>query len=74
MIIDFLSKCANELQKKKVKNELRKLIKPLVDIILKDLYPYLYLSISFIFICFILILGIFFQLMRINKRLQPMEK
>ena len=70
----FLSKCANELQKEKVKIELRKLIKPLVDIILKDLYPYLYLSISFIFICFVLILGIFFQLMRINKRLPPMEK
>ena len=69
-----ISKCASELKKKKVKNDLRQLIKPLVDIILKDLYPYLYLSISFIFICFILILGIFFQLMRINKRLSTLEK
>lgn len=69
-----ISKCASELKKKKVKNDLRQVIKPLVDIILKDLYPYLYLSISFIFICFILILGIFFQLMRINKRLSTLEK
>ena len=73
MLDSFLSKCVNELQKKKVKTDLRNLLKPLVDIILKDLYPYLYLSISFIFICFILILGIFFQLMRINKRLPALE-
>ena len=65
----FFNSCISELQKDSVKQELRKIIKPLVDIILKDLYPYLYLSISFIFICFILILGIFYQLMRINKRL-----
>tara|TARA_X000001036_G_scaffold439231_1_gene489586 strand:- start:245 stop:475 length:231 start_codon:yes stop_codon:yes gene_type:complete len=65
----FFNSCISELQKESVKQELRKIIKPLVDIILKDLYPYLYLSISFIFICFILILGIFYQLMRINKRL-----
>ena len=32
MIMNFLSKCANELQKEKVKLELRKLIKPLVDL------------------------------------------
>ena len=63
----FFSKCANELQKKEVRAELRNIIKPLVDIILKDLYPYLYLSISFIFISFILILGIFFQLMRLRN-------
>tara|TARA_B100001758_G_scaffold246308_1_gene261096 strand:+ start:17506 stop:17730 length:225 start_codon:yes stop_codon:yes gene_type:complete len=70
----FLNSCISELQKDSVKQELRKILKPLVDIVLKDLYPYLYLSISFIFICFILILGIFFQLMRINKRLHLIEK
>ena len=69
----FFNSCINELQKESVKKELRKIIKPLVDIILKDLYPYLYLSISFIFICFILILGIFYQLMRINKRLHVLK-
>ena len=61
-------------EKDTVKEELRNIIKPLVDIVLKDLYPYLYLSISFIFICFILILGIFYQLMRINKRFSSLEK
>ena len=38
----FFKSCVDELQKKTVKQELRKLIKPLVDIVLKDLYPYLY--------------------------------
>ena len=74
MSSSFFKSCVDELQKENIKQELRKLIKPLVDIVLKDLYPYLYLSISFIFICFILILGIFYQLMRINKRLGSVEK
>jgi hypothetical protein len=74
MSATFFKSCVDELQKKTVKNELRKLIKPLVDIVLRDLYPYLYLSISFIFICFILILGIFYQLMRINKRFDVLTK
>ena len=74
MSSSFFNSCIEELQKENIKQELRKFIKPLVDIVLKDLYPYLYLSISFIFICFILILGIFYQLMRINKRLGSIEK
>ncbi len=74
MTKSFLKSCVHELQKDTVKEELRNIIKPLVDIVLKDLYPYLYISISFIFICFILILGIFYQLMRINKRFATLEK
>ena len=38
----------------------------LIELLLKDIYPYIYLSIIFVIISFLLILGIFVLLMR-NK-------
>jgi len=40
----------------------------MIDLILEELYPYIFLSIVFVFISFLLILGIFILLMR-NKML-----
>jgi len=41
-------------------------MKPMIDLILQELYPYIFLSIVFVFISFLLILGIFVLLLR-NK-------
>jgi len=38
----------------------------MIDLILQELYPYIFLSIVFVFISFLLILGIFVLLLR-NK-------
>jgi len=56
------------LKRDDVKNELKALMKPMIDLILEELYPYIFLSIVFVFISFLLILGIFILLMR-NKML-----
>jgi hypothetical protein len=61
-----INECLNVLHRDDVKKEFKELMKPLVDLLIKEIYPYIFLSIIFVFISFLLILGIFILLMR-NK-------
>ena len=67
-----INECLNVLHRDDVKKEFKELMKPLVDLLIKEIYPYIFLSIIFVFISFLLILGIFILLMRnkifINKK------
>ena len=54
------------LKRRDVKDEIKNLLKPSIDDILKEIYPYIVISILFVFISFLLILGIFILLLR-NK-------
>jgi len=56
--------CLEVLKRDDVKSELKNLMSPLVDMILIDIYPYIYLSLIFVVISFLLHLGIFILLMR----------
>ena len=47
--------CLELLKRDDVKNELKGLMKPMIDLILEELYPYIFLSIIFVFISFLLI-------------------
>ena len=58
--------CINILKRNDVKKELKTLVTPLIDPILNELYPYIYLSLLFVIISFFLHLGIFILLLR-NK-------
>jgi hypothetical protein len=58
--------CLSILKRDDVKNELKNLMSPIVDMVLSIIYPYLYLSLIFICISFLLHLGIFTLLIR-NK-------
>ena len=62
----LIEQCSVILKREDVKNELKQLMKPMIDLILQELYPYIFLSIVFVFISFLLILGIFVLLLR-NK-------
>ena len=62
----IVNECLNVLHRKEVKKELKELMRPLVDMLIKEIYPYIFLSIIFVFISFLLILGIFILLLR-NK-------
>ena len=44
--------CLGILKREDVKNELKNLMSPLVDMILVDIYPYIYLSLIFVCISF----------------------
>jgi hypothetical protein len=64
----LLTECFEILNREDVKFEFKKMMKPLIDLILKDIYPYIFLSIIFVFISFLLILGIFILVLRNTKK------
>ena len=69
----IINECLNVLKKKEVKDEFKELMRPLIDMLIKDIYPYIFLSIIFVIISFLLILGIFILLLQ-NKRLSLFKK
>lgn len=62
----LINECINILHKDEVKHEFKELMKPLISMLIQEIYPYIFLSIIFVFISFLLILGIFILLLR-NK-------
>ena len=63
----FLDNIIKILKKKEVRDEMIEFCRPLLLIILQEIYPYLYFSLAFIVINFILLLGIFYYIIRNNK-------
>ena len=64
----FIKQCVNILKREDVKHELNLLISPIMEVILERLNPYIYISLIFVIISFLLHLGIFSLLFR-NKTL-----
>ena len=62
----IIEQCLVILKREDVKEELKNLLSPLIDLILIQIYPYIYLSLMFVLISFLLHLGIFVLLLR-NK-------
>ena len=60
----FVAECFQYVQRPEIKAECIKLFNPVVDMIMKHLYPYIYLCILFILVCFILIICTFFIVLR----------
>ena len=59
----FIEECVILLKKdENFKNIINPLIEPIITNLLKELNPYIYLSLVFVFISFLLHLGIFFLL------------
>jgi hypothetical protein len=67
----IIDECLQVLGREEVKTHFKNLMKPIIELLLKDLYPYIFLSIIFVFISFLLILGIFILLLR-NKSLSKL--
>ena len=70
---NIINECLNVLKKKEVKDEIKQLMRPLVDMLIKDIYPYIFLSIIFVIISFLLILGIFILLLQ-NRKISLFKK
>ena len=60
----IIDKCLEVLKRKDVKEEFKNLMRPMMDMLIKEIYPYIFLSIVLVFISFLLILGIFILLLR----------
>ena len=63
---EFIEQCLLILSREDVKLQLKELFKPIISLIVQEIYPYIYLSLMFVIISFLLILGIFLLLLR-NK-------
>ena len=67
----FLEQCLYLLNKKEIKEQIKEILNPFLQIITKtllnEIYPYIYLSLIFVIVSFILHLGIFILLFRNNK-------
>ena len=49
-----------------IKNIIKPILQPLISLLIKEIYPYIFISLIFVFISFLLHLGIFILLVR-NK-------
>jgi hypothetical protein len=64
----LITECINIIKRDDIKDEIKDLFRPIIDMILQEIYPYIFLSMLFVIISFMLILGIFILLLRNNKR------
>lgn len=64
--MSILQNCVKILEQKNMKEEINILFRPVIELILVEIYPYVYISFIFIIISFLLILGIFIILIRSN--------
>lgn len=62
----LIQECIDVLKREDVKTEFKTFLAPVIDIILAQINPYLYLCMMFVIISFLLHLGIFVLLLR-NK-------
>lgn len=60
----FINEILNIFHREDVKDEIKEVMRPVIDMLLKEIYPYIYLSLIFVIISFLLILGIFLILVR----------
>lgn len=58
--------CINILRREDVKDEVKLFIKPLLSMLMEQIYPYVYLSLFLVGISFLLVLGTFVLLIK-NK-------
>lgn len=64
---DYVVKeCINVLRREDVKDEVKTFIKPLISMLMDQIYPYVYLSLFLVIISFLLVLGTFILLIK-NK-------
>lgn len=54
----FVQQCLDLLKREDIKNEFKKLLKPVIDFILYEINPYIYITVSLVFLIFIMILAI----------------
>ncbi len=64
----LINECKNILSRQDIKEEIKNLFKPIINHVLHEIYPYMFLSMIFVFISFMLILGIFVLLLRSNYK------
>lgn len=66
----IIEQCIEILNRDNVKRELKEFLKPIISLVLQEIYPYIYLSLIFVIISFLLVLGTFYLSLRTLKYLK----
>jgi hypothetical protein len=63
----IVQQCLDILKRDDVKNEFKLMFKPVLDFILYEINPYIYITVALVFMIFIMILAILFILIYILR-------
>ena len=63
----LVQQCLNILKREDVKKEFKMLLNPIIDFVLYEINPYIYITVSLVFLIFIMILAIFIILVAKKK-------
>ena len=56
---NFYKECLDLLKDKEINDSIIEIVKPLINLIFRDIYPYIFISILFVVVSFLLNLGMF---------------
>ena len=70
----LVQQCLDILKREDIKNEFKMLFKPVIDFILYEINPYIYIIVSLVFIIFVMILAILVILIMLLRNKQIITK
>jgi len=70
----LVQQCLDILKRDDIKNEFKMLLKPVIDFILYEINPYIYITVSLVFFIFIMILAILIILIIVLRNKQIITK
>jgi hypothetical protein len=70
----FVQQCLDILKREDIKNEFKMLLKPVIDFILYEINPYIYIIMSLVFLIFVMILAILILLILMIRNKDILNK
>jgi hypothetical protein len=70
----LVQQCLDILKREDIKNEFKMLFKPVIDFILYEINPYIYVIVSLVFLIFVMILAILVILIMLLRNKQILTK
>jgi hypothetical protein len=69
----FVQQCLDLLKREDIKNEFKMLLKPIIDFILYEINPYIYIIMGLVFFIFVMILAILILLILMLRNKEIMN-
>ena len=70
----LVNQCLDILKRDDIKTEFKMLLKPVIDFILYEINPYIYITVALVFLIFIMILAILVILIMLLRNKQVIAK
>ena len=70
----LVNQCLDILKRDDIKSEFKMLLKPVIDFILYEINPYIYITVALVFLIFIMILAILVILIMLLRNKQFISK